>query len=149
MYCQDNVAIPCNDILSITILSPCIWWIVTFYVSINTWAYLPIQKRCTCIKFAKSTVLSVSGSTSKVFWQAGLTLFLTFSVSMNLWLPCLTDCLSIIGKEKRVMPFNIRKKKPDVKVAYLTLVRRKPWIMFRVCMKKHNYFEVANVCTET
>ena len=65
--CQDNVAVPCNDILSIAILSPCIWWIVTFCVSINTWAYLPIQKRCTCIKFAKSTVLSVLGSTSKVF----------------------------------------------------------------------------------
>ena len=30
-----------------------------------------------------------------------------------------TDCFSTIGKEKRVMPFNIRKKKPDVKVAYL------------------------------
>ena len=27
-----------------------------------------------------------------------------------------------LGKEKRVMPVNIRKKKPDVKVAYLTLM---------------------------
>ena len=28
-----------------------------------------------------------------------------------------------VGKEKRVWQWNIRKKKPDVKVAYLTLVR--------------------------
>ena len=53
---KDIVAVPCNDILSITMhmVDSNI-----LYVSINTRAYLP---RCTCIKFAKSTVLSVSGS---------------------------------------------------------------------------------------
>ena len=74
---KDNVAIPCNHIFSITILP---WLIVTSYVSINTWAYLPIQKRCKCIQFAKSTVLSVSGNTCLRFSCKPAWLFSRLSV---------------------------------------------------------------------
>ncbi len=52
-----------------------------------------------------------------------MSVFITVYIVMYFLVGMWQKSVHSSGKERRVMPANIRKKKPDVKVAYITLVR--------------------------